>query len=76
MFKPLAASVRDADISEEAAEATGTEVVDPTPWLCWENQCPVVIGDVLPYRDRGHLTTVYARSLVEELEKAMALTKS
>jgi hypothetical protein len=74
MFTPLAASVRDADISEEAAATTGTEVVDPTKWLCWEDQCPVVIGNVLPYRDRGHLTTVYARSLSDELIKAMGLT--
>jgi len=74
MFKPLAASVRDADISEEAAAATGTEIVDPTKWLCWENQCPVVIGDVLPYRDRGHLTTVYARELSDELIKALGLS--
>ena len=43
------------------------QVVDPTKWLCWEDQCPVVIGDMLPYRDRGHLTTVYARSLSDEL---------
>ena len=74
MFKPLAASVRDADISEEAAAATGTDIVDPTKWLCWENRCPVVIGDVLPYRDRGHLTTIYARSLSDELVTAMGLT--
>jgi len=76
MFKPLAASVRDADISEEAAAATGTDIVDPTKWLCWQQQCPVVIGDVLPYRDRGHLTTVYARSLSDELVEAMGLSKA
>jgi hypothetical protein len=76
MFKPLAASVRDADISEEAAAATGTEIVDPTKWLCWENQCPVVIGDVLPYRDRGHLTTIYSRELSDELINAMGLTQA
>jgi hypothetical protein len=75
MFKPLPASVRDADISVEAADASGTRVVDPTKWLCWENQCPVVIGDVLPYRDRGHLTTVYARSLSDELVDAMGLAR-
>jgi hypothetical protein len=74
MFKPLAASVRDADISEEAASTAGTDVVDPTRWLCWENQCPVVIGDVLPYRDRGHLTTVYSRELSDELIAAMGLS--
>ena len=75
MFKPLAASVRDADISEEAAVSTGTEIVDPTKWLCWKDQCPVVIGDVLPYRDRGHITTIYSRELSDELIDAMGLTE-
>jgi peptidoglycan/LPS O-acetylase OafA/YrhL len=74
LFKPLAASVNDADISEAAAEETGTQVVDPTPWLCWDGACPAVIGDVLPYRDRGHLTTVYARSLSDELTTATGLS--
>jgi peptidoglycan/LPS O-acetylase OafA/YrhL len=74
LFKPLAASVNDADISEAAAEETGTQIVDPTPWLCWDGTCPAVIGDVLPYRDRGHVTTVYARSLSDELTTAMGLS--
>jgi peptidoglycan/LPS O-acetylase OafA/YrhL len=74
LFKPLAASVVDADLSVEAAEQTGTEVVDPTKWICWDGACPTVIGDVLPYRDRGHLTTVYAASLSDELTKALGLS--
>jgi hypothetical protein len=33
-----------------------------------------VIGNVLPYRDRGHLTTVYAAALADELVNALGLT--
>ncbi len=73
LFTPLAASVVDADISVTAATATGTEVVDPTKWVCWDGSCPAVIGDTLPYRDRGHLTTVYAASLAGELSAALGL---
>ena len=62
------------DISVAAAEEAGTDVVDPTPWICWDGSCPAVIGNVLPYRDRGHLTTVYAESLAEELTGALGLT--
>jgi hypothetical protein len=76
LFTPLPASVNDADISVAAAESTGTEVVDPTKWICWDGSCPAVVGDVLPYRDRGHLTTVYAAALSDELVKAMGLTGS
>ena len=74
MFTPLASSTRSADISVEAAEATGTEVLDPTPWVCWQDQCPIVVGNVITYRDRGHLTTVYARSLADELVEALDLS--
>jgi peptidoglycan/LPS O-acetylase OafA/YrhL len=74
LFKPLAASVNDADISERAAAQTGTAVVDPTKWICWDGSCPTVIGDTLPYRDRGHLTTTYAAFLSDELTKALGLS--
>jgi peptidoglycan/LPS O-acetylase OafA/YrhL len=74
LFKPLAASVNDADISEAAAEESGTPVVDPTRWICWDGSCPAVVGNVLPYRDRGHLTTIYAESLADELTEALGLS--
>jgi hypothetical protein len=74
LFTPLAASVNDANISVAAAEQTGTEVVDPTRWVCWDGSCPAVIGDTLPYRDRGHLTTVYAAGLSDELARALGLS--
>jgi peptidoglycan/LPS O-acetylase OafA/YrhL len=74
LFTPLPASVNDANISVAAAEEAGTDVVDPTPWICWDGSCPAVIGNVLPYRDRGHLTTVYAESLAEELTGALGLS--
>ena len=35
---------------------------------------PAVVGNVLPYRDRGHLTTVYAESLADELTEALGLS--
>lgn len=71
MFTPIEAQEHDSDVSVEVAEETGTDYVNPTKWVCWENRCPVVIGDVIPYRDRGHLTTVYSASLADELGKEL-----
>jgi peptidoglycan/LPS O-acetylase OafA/YrhL len=45
-----------------AAATAGVTVVDPTGWLC-AAQCPVVLGNVLVYRDAHHLTTVFATTL-------------
>ena len=75
MFTPIQAQEHDSDLSVEVAQASGVDYVDPTKWVCWENSCPVVIGDVLSYRDRGHLTTVYAEALADELGKALDVWK-
>ena len=60
----------------QAAVLSGVEVVDPTPWLCWEDESPVVIGGTLTYRDTDHLTTEYAANLAEELGHALGMTTS
>jgi hypothetical protein len=47
------------------------EVVDPTPWLCYQGECPIVIGGTLSYRDTDHITTEYAADLWAELGQAL-----
>lgn len=37
--------------------------IDMLPYFCLSEVCPAVIGNVLVYRDRHHLTATYARSL-------------
>ncbi len=43
-----------------SAKNAGARVVDPTPWLCADS-CPVIIGNLLVYRDQSHLTTAFAK---------------
>ena len=50
---------------------SGIEVVDPTPWLCYQGECPIVIGGTLSYRDTDHITTEYAADLWGELGNAL-----
>ena len=50
----------------------GATVVDPTPWLCWQGECPVVIGGTLSYRDTDHITTEYAATLSDSLGQGAA----
>ncbi|MGA8257865.1 MAG: acyltransferase family protein [Nocardioides sp.] len=73
MFTPIEAQELDSEASVAGAERTGAEVINPVPWLCWQNQCPVVIGDVLPYRDRGHLSAVYAGELADEIGRKLGI---
>ena len=59
--------------------AAGTDpylhLIDLQRYFCFEDRCPVVVGGVLVYRDKHHLTATYARSmapiLAQELKKAM-----
>lgn len=38
-------------------------LVDPTAWFCTEAECPVVVGNVLVYRDASHMTQTYSKAL-------------
>ena len=32
-------------------------------WFCYQNQCPMVVGTTVVYRDTSHLTVDYAQRL-------------
>jgi hypothetical protein len=50
------------------AESLGVTVIDPLPWMCLNTKCPIVIGNVLTYRDNHHITPPFARLLAPMLE--------
>jgi len=45
------------------ARAEGATVIDPLPWFCTATTCPVIVGDLLVYKDQHHITTAYSRLL-------------
>jgi peptidoglycan/LPS O-acetylase OafA/YrhL len=55
----------------DAATAHGATVIDPVPWFCTATACPLVVGNVLVYKDRHHMTTVYSRLLAPLLSAAL-----
>jgi peptidoglycan/LPS O-acetylase OafA/YrhL len=46
-----------------AARAAGVRLLDPVDQLCVRALCPAVIGNVLVYRQSGHLTATYAATM-------------
>ena len=56
----------------EAAEAVlpaGVSLIDTSSWFCTDDLCPPLIGNTRVYRDDGHVTGTYmrtVRSLMEE----------
>lgn len=46
--------------------------IDTSDWFCEETDCPVVIGNVLAYRDMHHISNAFADSAMPLLEKEIA----
>lgn len=60
------------DLTKEAAAmAAGARVVDLSDAFCGVKVCPMVIGNVLLYADKNHVTETYMQSLVPRLEKRL-----
>ncbi|GAB6984743.1 acyltransferase family protein [Nocardioides pyridinolyticus] len=57
----------------QAAREAGVRVVPTRQWFCLDGQCPAVIGEYVPMRDAGHVTTSYARALAGPLGRALGL---
>ncbi|SNQ51037.1 Acyltransferase 3 [Frankia canadensis] len=66
----LASSARQID--NRGAREGGALLVDPAGWLCTADGCPLVVGNVLVYRDWSHLSDTYARLLAPYLGPALA----
>jgi peptidoglycan/LPS O-acetylase OafA/YrhL len=50
------------------ADSNGARFVDTSDWLCTATDCPLIIGDILMFRDINHLTTVAANWFTPMLE--------
>jgi hypothetical protein len=60
-----------AALETEAAGEAGAAIVSATEWLCFEEDCPLVRGPFLVFRDRHHLTATFSSRLAERLGAAV-----
>jgi peptidoglycan/LPS O-acetylase OafA/YrhL/glycosyltransferase involved in cell wall biosynthesis len=44
-------------------KAASITALDPVDWFCMARKCPVVIGNIMVYRDASHMSTPYSRYL-------------
>ncbi|WP_159944964.1 MULTISPECIES: acyltransferase family protein [unclassified Nocardiopsis] len=67
--RPEREAFEEADPQEEAARALGGEahLIDMTDRFCVGGGCPAVIGNVMVYRDAGHITGTYVELLSDDL---------
>jgi peptidoglycan/LPS O-acetylase OafA/YrhL len=45
--------------------------IDPDPWFCAPRVCPVIVGNVLVYHDKAHMTTQWSRFIAPALDNAI-----
>jgi hypothetical protein len=66
-------AVRDDRLAVERDVATAhqADFVTTSGWLCAPEGCPVIVGDVLVYRDGNHVTATAARWLSPYLDAAV-----
>jgi peptidoglycan/LPS O-acetylase OafA/YrhL len=70
---PLSSAIDTGGMTEErtAVERTGGTYVDTEPWLCAESWCPVMVDNLVVYRDDNHLTQAYATFLAPVVGPSM-----
>lgn len=61
----------DAQI-DAVPRVSGAALLDLSDYFCDGDRCPPVIGDVIVYRDPGHITSTYARTLAPVVASAIA----
>ena len=54
-------------IERRSAQAANVAMVSTNDMICGAVACPVIVGDVLMYRDGSHLTTVASEALAQPL---------
>ena len=59
------------DTNIAAAVDNGAQVLDVTNWMCTDKACPVIVGNLLVYRDSNHITTKYAEWLTPLIDAAV-----
>ena len=56
------------EVERAVAQQNGVRFVDTSDWLCTATDCPLIIGDILMFRDINHLTTFAADWFTPMLE--------
>ncbi|KRA38068.1 MULTISPECIES: acyltransferase family protein [unclassified Nocardioides] len=73
MFAPSPVTERGQHVFRDVAKESGVDFIDVQKWFCADGQCPPVIGDVVPLRDREHITFEYSEYLAGPLATALGM---
>lgn len=49
------------------ARRAGITTIDPTSWFCAATRCPVIVGNIILYRDNAHMVPAWSRFIAPVL---------
>jgi hypothetical protein len=64
---------RVAERNAGLRKAAGAKYIDAVPWMCDARTCPVVIGNVIAYRDTNHVSRTFVDTVGAELVRRLRL---
>jgi hypothetical protein len=62
------------DVVATTVRRAGFQVIDTGDWTCGVDTCPVIVGNMMVYRDRGHVTNTYATWLAPIVESLLPVS--
>ncbi len=65
----LLPQVKSAEIA--LAKREHVNWIDPTSWFCAPTTCPVIVGNILLYRDNAHMTPAWSRFIAPLLANSI-----
>lgn len=76
--RPRSAALTETLVLKQLNAAGGAaRFIDMSDYFCTRDTCPAVVGNILIYKDKSHISTVYMKSLsgylAQEIERAMQL---
>ncbi|TYL45461.1 acyltransferase [Nocardioides sp. BGMRC 2183] len=73
LFTPAPGQIKKQKQFGAITRENGGESVDALDWFCARRQCPSVIGDIVPLRDKDHISTPYAEHLADPVASRLGL---
>ena len=56
-------AARHQAINRALRKLGGVTLVNPAGWMCADNACPAVVGNLLVFRDESHLSVEFSKWL-------------
>ena len=68
-LREVAFNAQTYDVLKGVWSSESSRFVDLADWFCTSQICPVVIGNMVVYRDISHISSVYALALTNVLQR-------